>query len=89
MKGLLAIFLALVGTGCVSQSYSPAPEPAQAPLSVASESDVPNPVVCRMEKPTGSNRPVRVCRAAPGALDDEETVRDMRVLQRQSELLNK
>jgi len=84
MKELSAVFLALVVSGCVSQSYSSAPMPA----SVAGESSEPNAVICRMEKPTGSNRPVKVCRPAYGPLDDEQTTRDMRVLQRQSELLN-
>ena len=53
--------------------------------TVASEQDV----VCKMEKPTGSNRPVKVCRPAAGAFDRDETERDMRVLQRQTEMLNK
>lgn len=84
MKGLIVVFLTLLASGCASQSYSSEPTP----VSVAGESIDPNAVVCRMEKPTGSNRPVKVCRPAPGALDDEQTMRDMRFLQRQSEQLN-
>jgi len=85
MKNLIAVLLAFIVSACVSQSYSSAPMPA----SVASATAEPSEVICKMEKPTGSNRPVRVCRAAPGALDDEQTLREMRVLQRQSELLDK
>jgi hypothetical protein len=85
MKELIAVFLTLVVSGCAGQPYSPAPMP----VGVAGEPNEPNEVVCRMERPTGSNRPVKVCRAASGPLDDEQTTRDMRVLQRQTELLNK
>jgi len=90
MKGLSALILTLVVSGCASQSYSHAPIPvAAADESAADESVGSNAVICKMEKPTGSNRPVRVCRAEPGPLDDEQTERDLRALQRQSELLNK
>lgn len=83
MKGFMVVFLAFLLSGCVSQSNSSAPMP----ISVAGESIEPNAVICKMEKPTGSNRPTRVCRAVRGALDDEQTKRDMQVLQRQSEQL--
>ena len=33
----------------------------------------PNPVVCQMERRTGSNRKVKVCRRAPSALDEADT----------------
>jgi PBP1b-binding outer membrane lipoprotein LpoB len=85
MKRITVFFLALILSGCASQS-SPT-EPMA--VSVAGETIEQNAVICKMEKPTGSNRPVKVCRPAPGALDEEQTKRDMRVLQRQSELLNK
>lgn len=44
---------------------------------------------CKMEKPTGSNRPIRVCRSTPDALEQDRTTRDMRTIQRQSELLDR
>ncbi len=80
MKACLVIALGLIVSGCVS---SPVPPSVDA---VAAEREA---VVCKKERPTGSNRPVKVCRSVPGALEQEDTERDMRVLQRQSEMLKK
>lgn len=76
MKSVVVVILGLVASGCVANSYSP-------PLAAENAA-----VVCKKEKPTGSNRPVEVCRAVAGVLDKEGTKRDMSVLQRQSEILN-
>ncbi len=76
MNALKIITLSLLVSACTT---NPHVVPA-----VASEQDV----VCTMEKPTGSNRPVKVCRPAAGTLDREDTERDMRVLQRQTEILS-
>ena len=73
MKASVVVVLCLIVSGC-------AVNPHPLPPTVA---DVP--VICKKEKPTGSNRPVNVCRAVPGVMDRENTERDMRGLQRQSE----
>lgn len=83
MKASIAFFFSLILGGCVAQSNSPTSVPASL-LGVPTETQ---PVVCKKEKPTGSNRPVTVCRAVPGVIDREKTKRDMRVIQRQSEHL--
>jgi hypothetical protein len=44
-------------------------------------------LTCRKEKPTGSNRPVTVCRRNTGEFEKEQVKRDMHVLKRQSEQL--
>jgi len=75
MKASVVVVLCLIVSGCVVNPHSLPPTAA----------DVP--VICEKEKPTGSNRPVTVCRAVPGVLDGEDTKRDMRVIQRQSEQL--
>jgi hypothetical protein len=80
MKALVILFLSVVLSGCVFQPKTPE-EIAAAPFDRAGEPQI----VCQKEKPTGSNRPVTVCREMPDALDREQTKRDMRVLQRQSE----
>ncbi|MCH9694123.1 MAG: hypothetical protein K0U72_06400 [Gammaproteobacteria bacterium] len=76
MKAAAVIFLGFVLSGCVTSSVEPA---------LAADN---RQVVCKMEKPTGSNRPVKVCRVAADALDHENTKRDMGVLQRQSDILS-
>ena len=76
MKATLIVIVGLALSGCVTNSNSPAYAEANAD------------VVCRMEKPTGSNRPVKVCRAVGDAIDQENTKRDMGVLQRQSDILH-
>jgi hypothetical protein len=73
MKGFVVVVLSLIVSGCAASPYSP----------VATTADVP--VICKKEKPTGSNRPVTVCRPVPGVLEREDTTRDMRILQRQTE----
>jgi len=83
MKSPVFLTLGLILSGCIAQP--PTPEAiAAAPLE--DPGDEPQ-IVCKKEKPTGSNRPVTVCREVRGILDNEETRRDMRVLQRQSEQL--
>lgn len=77
MKTPKIVILGLLASACTTNPHTVP--------TVASEQDV----VCTMEKPTGSNRPVKICRPAAGALDREETERDMRVLQRQTEILSK
>jgi len=82
MRAPVFLFLSLVLSGCVFQPKTPA-EIAAAPFRPVEEPQV----VCRKEKPTGSNRPVTVCREVQDAVDREHTKRDMQVLQRQSEVL--
>jgi len=77
MKVSAIVILSLIVSGCVTKPNLAAP-------IVASEEQR---VICQKEKPTGSNRLVKVCRAVPGVLDREDTERDMRVIQRQSEQL--
>jgi len=81
MRTPVVIFLGLVVSGCVAQPETPE-SIAAAPFDGPVE---PPQIVCKKEKPTGSNRAVTVCREVPGVLDRERTRRDMSVLQRQSE----
>ena len=83
MKVPVVLFLGLIVSGCAAQPESPEAV-AAAPFEEAPEAPK---IVCKKEKPTGSNRPVTVCREVPGVLDREHTRRDMGVLQRQSEQL--
>jgi hypothetical protein len=73
MKGFVVVVLSLIVSGCAASPYSPA----------VTTADVP--VICKKEKPTGSNLRVTVCRPVRGVLEREDTVRDMRVLKRQTE----
>ncbi len=82
MKTTVILLSSFLLGGCVSQSA--APGSAEASLSGPIDSEPP--VVCKKEKPTGSNRPVVVCRQVAGAIDREQTERDVRVLQRQTEI---
>ena len=75
MKAFVIFFLSLVATGC-----------AVPPHMAAISSEPEGEVACHKEKPTGSNRPVVVCRPVAGILDEEQTKRDMREIQQQSEL---
>ena len=84
MKASVVVILSLIVSACVVHSKSPAP----GPTNVVGDAPEQQAVVCKKEKPTGSNRPVRVCRAMPGVLEREQTERDMRDLHRQSEILN-
>ncbi len=76
VKASVIVVLSFIASGCAVNPHS----------MVAVETDAQ--VVCKMEKPTGSNRPVKICRPVGGVLDQEETKRDMGVLQRQSEILS-
>ena len=81
MKTPVLLSLGLVvASGCIVQPKTP-----QA-IAAAPFDSIEEPiVVCRLEKPTGSNRKVNVCREVPGALDQQQTRRTMRRLKRQSE----
>lgn len=76
MKKLMFVVLTVFLGGCANHLNS---------IPVAAAEDTR--VVCKKEKPTGSNRPVKVCRPAADAIDQEKTGRDMRVLQQQSEII--
>ena len=82
MKTPVFLALGLMLCGCAAQTQTPVAV-AAAPFE---DSNAEPRVVCKKEKPTGSNRPVTVCREVADALDQEQTKRDIRVLQRQSEL---
>jgi hypothetical protein len=73
MNGFMVVVLGLIVSGCAAGPHSP----------IDTMADVP--VICKKEKPTGSHVPVNVCRPVPGVFDREDTERDMRVIQRQSE----
>ena len=76
---LLSLGLVVV-SGCTAQPKTP-----QAIAAAPFDSFEEPLVVCRMEKPTGSNRKVNVCREVPSAVDQQQTRRTMRRLKRQSE----
>ena len=84
MRTPVLLSLGIVMSGCIAQP------PASEAIAAASLDDpiAPPEVVCKKEKPTGSNRPVTVCREVQSALDQEHTRRDMKVLQRQSDVLS-
>ena len=82
MKPSIVVLLSVIVSGCVAQSNSLTSVPES---GAAAEQPT---IVCKKEKPTGSNRPVKVCRTVAGVLDKEQTDRDMRVLQRQSDILS-
>lgn len=83
VRASLVVILSLTVSACVGQSKSPAPDPT----NLVGDAPEQQAVICKKEKPTGSNRPVTVCRPVPGVLDREQAKRDARVLQRQSEIL--
>lgn len=85
MRTPVLVFLGLVVSGCAAQPET-AEAVAAAPLGNAPE---PPKIVCKKEKPTGSNRPVTVCREVLGALAQEQSRRDLRTLQQQSEDLKR
>ena len=84
MRIPVVFFVGLILSGCAAQPETPE-SVAAAPIGDAPEAPR---IVCKKEKPTGSNRPVKVCREVGGPLDQEQTRRDMSVLQRQSEQLS-
>ena len=85
MKIPVVIFLGLIVSGCAAQPETPE-SVAAAPIG---DAPVEPRIVCKKEKPTGSNRPVTVCRQVAGAFDEEQTKRDMRVLRQQADQLRK
>ncbi|RZV37398.1 MAG: hypothetical protein EX272_05445 [Chromatiales bacterium] len=85
MRISVVFLVGLILSGCAAQ-----PETAETIAAAPLESGVEPPkIVCKKEKPTGSNRPIEVCRQVAGAFDEEQTKRDMRVLQRQADQLRK
>lgn len=70
----------VVASGCIVQPKTP-----QAIAAAPFDSFEEPVIVCRKEKPTGSNRKVTVCREVQSALDQQQTKRAMRSLQRESE----
>jgi len=85
MRTSVVVFLGLLVSGCAAQPETPEAI-AAAPFGDAPEAPQ---IVCKKEKPTGSNRPVTVCREVAGAIDQEQAKRDVRVLQRQADILRK
>ena len=85
MKALIPVALMFLVGACASQ-----PEEEQASASaLLSVPDREEPkVVCTRQKPTGSNRRIKVCREVGDAIADEHTRRDMQRLQRQSEMIS-
>lgn len=83
MKALIPVALTIFVGACASQPEEP--QTASAILSVPERAE--QQVVCTRQKPTGSNRRVKVCRPVGDAIADEHTRRDMQKLQRQSELV--
>ncbi len=59
--------------------------------NISGQMDIPGEpkVVCRKEKPTGSNRPRKVCRRISDEITKNKAQRDVKVLQRQSEILHR
>ena len=84
MRAPVLLISSLVVSGCIAQPQTPEAI-AAAPFDTESEPQI----VCRKEKPTGSNRPVTVCREVASALDRENTRKDLDVLQRQADQLRK
>ena len=82
MRTLFITAVALIVCGCAAQDETPS---ASALLSASDEEPK---MICTREKPTGSNRLRKVCRPAGDAIDEENTRRDMQILQRQSEIIN-
>ena len=81
VRTLVVFSLGLFLSGCVAQ-----PEAPEAVAAAPSDGPAQQPrIVCRKEKPTGSNRPVNVCREVSSAVDREYTRKDMDMLQRQTE----
>ena len=59
--------------------------------NISDQMDIPREpkVVCRRERPTGSNRPRKVCRTVPDEITKNNAQHDVKVLQRQTEILNR
>ena len=84
MRGAIVLLFGLIASGCATQPESAEEIAAQA---LASTGEDPR-IVCKKEKPTGSNRPIKVCRQVSDPIDREHVRRDMGVLQRQTEALS-
>lgn len=84
MRIAVVAVLGLAVSSCASQ-----PKTAEeiAAETLASTGEDPR-IVCKKEKPTGSNRPIKVCRQVSDPIDKEHVRRDMGVLQRQTEALS-
>lgn len=83
MRVVIPVALAIVVGGCAAQ---PEEQPTASALLSVPEREEPQ-IVCTRQKPTGSNRRVKVCKEVGDAIADEHTRRDMQKLQRQSELI--
>tara|TARA_R110002073_G_scaffold4917_9_gene31063 strand:- start:12922 stop:13173 length:252 start_codon:yes stop_codon:yes gene_type:complete len=68
MKTLLLISLTLVLTGCISTEHS-----SESSRALAAN---PDGLICKTEKPTGSHRPVKVCRTVGELERDKKEVRE-------------
>ena len=85
MRVVVPVAFAIVFSGCAAQ---PEEEPTASTLLSVPEREEPK-VVCTRQKPTGSNRRVKVCKEVGDAIDAEHTRRDMQTLKRQSEMINR
>jgi len=79
MKTLLFVGLLVLLSGCISTEHS-----SDGNISVAGGKDG---MVCKREKPTGSHRPIKICRTvAQRAIDREEAEVVSRRLRDQSQI---
>ena len=85
MKAYIPVALMIVVSACASQ---PEEQPTASALLEVPDREEPK-VVCTRQKPTGSNRRIKVCREVGDAIADEHTRRDMQKLQRQSEMISR
>ena len=76
----VVVFLSAILSACVVN-----PHPPERLAANVTERSADGSVVCKLEKPTGSNRPVRVCRLVAGSMEREETQRKIRHIHEQSE----
>ena len=96
MKAVAVVLLSLVVGACVTNASSESGGAVAATESPTLESVVGGKaktqpkVICTREKPTGSHRTIRTCRTVASLEHERAAAReDMRVLQRQSEVLNR
>ena len=81
MKLTAILLLGLLAAGCVTDERAS----GTAGVQIVNVDGQPVEVVCRREKPTGSNRPVKVCRRVATTLEREKAKRDVRAMQRQND----
>ncbi len=80
MRALSILPMGLILSGCIVQPQTPE-QIAALPFDSSPEPQV----VCRREKPTGSNRVQTICRRVLTTEEEARTLNDMRRMQRQSE----